>query len=57
VDNHGLVAELDERLREGKGERAEAGAKTADEDESLHDCRGAISTLDSGSGRIEEKGG
>jgi hypothetical protein len=34
VDDHGTVAELDERLGEGKGERAQTGAEATDENES-----------------------
>jgi hypothetical protein len=33
VDDHGTVAELDERLGEGKGERAQTGAEATDENE------------------------
>jgi len=34
VDDHGTVAELDERLGEGKSERAQTGAEATDENES-----------------------
>jgi hypothetical protein len=33
VDDHGTVAELDERLGKGKGERAQTGAEATDENE------------------------
>jgi len=33
VDDHGSVAELDERLREGEGKRAQTGAEATNEDE------------------------
>jgi hypothetical protein len=36
VDDHGTVAELDERLGEGKGERAQTGAEATDENESYN---------------------
>lgn len=36
VEDHGLVGKVDEGLGHAEGERAEAGAKAADEDESLH---------------------
>jgi hypothetical protein len=34
VGDHGPVAEFDQRFGEGEGERAQAGAEAADEDES-----------------------
>ena len=36
VEQHGLVGELDERFGAGEGERAEAGAVAADQDQRLH---------------------
>lgn len=36
VKDHGPVAELDQWLREGEGERAQTGAEATDENESLH---------------------
>jgi len=36
VQHHGLVAKLHERLGFGERQRAEARAKTADQDQALH---------------------
>ena len=41
VGDHGPIAEFDERFGQGEGERAEAGAKAADEDKSW-DCMSIV---------------
>jgi hypothetical protein len=45
VDDHGTVAELDERLRKGEGERAQTGAEATDENEGYICVSGKWSTI------------
>ena len=41
MQDHGLVAEVDERLGHAERERPQAGAEASDENERLHGCGGS----------------
>ena len=41
MQDHGLVAEVDERLGHTERQRPQAGAEASDENERLHGCGGS----------------